>query len=187
MAEETNQPVPPEAEATASEIAAEPTPNEGAEAEAKPVAKKAPAKPKDGEAAAKPAAAKKEKPPALEDKPFNEYVEQHYIPAIQKVLAAQGIEDATLALEKQKIPVVGFDSSPECWQISGSLQQGSRKFNLYFLEESIQGKKAFSYTTGKNKSSTIESFLIDERKMTLDLLVWGIIQRLNAQKWLARN
>jgi hypothetical protein len=139
------------------------------------------------ETEAKPAAAKKEKPPALEDKPFNEFVEQHYIPAIQKVFATQGIEDATLALEKQKIPVIGFDSSPECWQISGSLNQGSRKFNLYFLEESIQGKKAFSYATGSSKSSTIESFLIDERKMTLDLLVWGIIQRLNAQKWLARN
>ncbi|WP_219884660.1 DUF2996 domain-containing protein [Merismopedia glauca] len=187
MAEETNQPVPSEAEATPSETVAESTQAEATETEAQPAAKKSAAKPKDGEVPAKAVAAKKEKPPALEDKPFGEFVEQYYIPAIQKVLAAQGIEDAKLALEKQKIPVVGFDSSPECWQISGSLNQDSRKFNLYFLDESIQGKKAFSYTTGKSQPSTIESFLIDERKMTLDLLVWGIIQRLNAQKWLARN
>ncbi|MGB3208973.1 MAG: DUF2996 domain-containing protein, partial [Crinalium sp.] len=37
------------------------------------------------------------------------------------------------------------------------------------------------------KPSTLEPFLIDERKVTLDLMVFGVIQRLNAQKWLVRN
>ena len=35
--------------------------------------------------------------------------------------------------------------------------------------------------------STIEPFLGDERKINLDLLVFGVVQRLNAQKWLTRN
>jgi hypothetical protein len=187
VAEETNQPVPSEAEATVSETVAEPAQAEATETEAKPAAKKPAAKPNDGEVPAKAAAAKKEKPPALEDKPFGEFIQEYYIPAIQKVLAAQGVEDAQIALEKQKISITGVDDSTECWQILGSLKDGWRKFNLYFLEETIQGKKAFSYSTGTSKPSTIESFLIDERKITLDLLVWGLIQRLNAQKWLARN
>jgi hypothetical protein len=29
--------------------------------------------------------------------------------------------------------------------------------------------------------------MIDERKVTLDLIVFYTMQRLNAQKWLARN
>jgi len=33
----------------------------------------------------------------------------------------------------------------------------------------------------------LEPFLIDERKAPLDLLVFGVIQRLNAQKWLQAN
>ncbi|MDE5116328.1 MAG: DUF2996 domain-containing protein, partial [Trichodesmium sp. St2_bin2_1] len=35
--------------------------------------------------------------------------------------------------------------------------------------------------------ATLEPFLIDERKITLNLLVFGVIQRLNAQKWLSLN
>ncbi|NES81812.1 MAG: DUF2996 domain-containing protein, partial [Moorea sp. SIO2B7] len=48
-------------------------------------------------------------------------------------------------------------------------------------------KKAFSYATNGAKPSTIESFMIDERKVTLDLMVMYTIQRLNSQKWLSRN
>jgi len=33
----------------------------------------------------------------------------------------------------------------------------------------------------------LEPFLIDERKVTLDLMVFGVMQRLNGQKWLERN
>ena len=35
--------------------------------------------------------------------------------------------------------------------------------------------------------STIEQFMGDERKITLDLLVLYTLQRLNGQKWLGRN
>jgi len=131
-------------------------------------------------------AAKKEKPPALEDKPFVEFVEQYYLPALQKAIAQQGGQDVQLSFAKQKLSIVGFDTSEECWQILGKLQNGLRQFNLYFLDEDIQGKKGFSCNEGK-KPSTLESFLIDERKMTLDLMVYGMVQRLNGQKWLGRN
>jgi Protein of unknown function (DUF2996) len=140
--------------------------------------------PEDKPAAAK--AAKKEKPPVLEDKPFVEFVEQYYLPALQKAIAQQGVQDVQLSFAKQKLSIVGFDRSEECWQVMGKLQNGLRQFNLYFLDEDIQGKKGFSCNEGK-KPSTLESFLIDERKMTLDLMVYGMVQRLNGQKWLGRN
>lgn len=167
---------------------------EAANPEVNPNAAKAkkPAAPKGEKSAAKvgaedkPAAAKKEKPPALEDKPFVEFVEQYYLPALQKAIAQQGVQDVQLSFAKQKLSIVGFDTSEECWQVMGKLQNGLRQFNLYFLDEDIQGKKGFSCNEGK-KPSTLESFLIDERKMTLDLMVYGMVQRLNGQKWLGRN
>lgn len=138
--------------------------------------------------AAKPAAkaAKKEKAPTVEDKPFVDFIQQDYLPAVQTAISQKGVQDLKLSFVKQKLGIAGFDSAEEYWQIIGSLQNGQRQFNLYFPEEDIQGKKGFSCNEGK-KPSTLESFLIDERKITLDLLVFGLVQRLNGQKWLGRN
>lgn len=132
------------------------------------------------------AAAKKEKAPAVEDKPFVEFIQQEYLPAVQKAITQQGVPDLQLSFAKQKVPITGFESAEECWQLIGSWQNGLRQFNLYFPDEDIQGKKGFSCNEGK-KPSTLESFLIDERKITLDLMVFGLVQRLNGQKWLGRN
>lgn len=131
--------------------------------------------------------AKKAKPPKLEDKPFNEFIEQHFHPSLQEALIAEGLDDIKLKFAKQKIDIQGFDSDQECWQIVGNWQQNSRQFNLYFLEEDISGQKAFSCATDGNKSSTLESFMIDERRITLSLLVLYTVQRLNCQKWLFGN
>ncbi|MEH2284145.1 MAG: DUF2996 domain-containing protein [Nostoc sp.] len=132
-------------------------------------------------------AAKKEKAPSVEDKPFVEFIEQDYLPALQKAIAQQGVQDLQVSFAKQKMPITGFESAEECWQIIGSWSEiGRRQFNLYFPDEDIQGKKGFSCNEGK-KPSTLESFLIDERKTTLDLLVYGLVQRLGGQKWLGRN
>ncbi|MEH2128712.1 DUF2996 domain-containing protein [Nostoc sp.] len=148
-------------------------------------------KPAAGEATEeKPAAAKaakKEKAPSVEDKPFVEFIEQDYLPALQKAIAQKGVQDLQVSFAKQKMPITGFESTEECWQIIGSWSEiGKRQFNLYFPDEDIQGKKGFSCNEGK-KPSTLESFLIDERKITLDLLVYGLVQRLDGQKWLGRN
>ncbi|MEH2145331.1 DUF2996 domain-containing protein [Nostoc sp.] len=132
-------------------------------------------------------AAKKEKAPSVEDKPFVEFIEQDYLPALQKAIAQQGVQDLQVSFAKQKVPITGFESAEECWQIIGSWTEiGLRQFNLYFPEEDIQGKKGFSCNEGK-KPSTLESFLIDERRITLDLLVYGLVQRLDGQKWLGIN
>jgi hypothetical protein len=159
----------------------------------KPGAKKA-APPKGDKPAAaaagdKPAAkaAKKEKAPAVEDKPFAEFIQQDYLPAVKKALAAQGVSDVDLTFAKQKIPIAGY-TQDECWQIVGRWQKNkvNRQFNIYFPEENIQGKRAFSCNEGSHPS-TLEAFLIDERKVTLDLMIYGLVQRLNGQKWLAIN
>ena len=164
-----------------------------AKPEEKPAAKKAAAPPKgdkpEGKAAAdKPEgkAAKKEKAPAVEDKPFAEFIQQDYLPTLKKALADQGVQDLELTFEKQKVPIVGYNQADDCWQVMGRWQKGGRQFNIYFPQENIQGQRAFSCNEG-SKPSTLEPFLIDERKVTLDLMVYGVMQRLNGQKWLARN
>ncbi|MEO1428476.1 MAG: DUF2996 domain-containing protein [Cyanobacteria bacterium J06632_19] len=134
----------------------------------------------------KPAAKKKEKPPAVENKPFEEFMREHYVPALTKAIASEGVEDLQLDFTKQKLPIPGYETAGECWQVLGSFGNGTRQFNVYFPDEDIKGKKAFSCNEGKSPS-TLESFLIDERKITLDLMVFGVIMRLNGQKWLGRN
>ncbi|KAM3092186.1 DUF2996 domain-containing protein [Phormidesmis sp. 146-35] len=164
--------------------AAAPKTSEGADE--KPARAK---KPADGEAGEKPAAkAKKEKAPALEDKPFNDFIQQDYLPALKKGLASQGLQEVDLAFEKKGIPIAGY-TQDQCWQIVGKWQSAKqpRQFNIYFFDETINGLKGFSCAESNGKPSTLESFLIDERRVSLDLLVFGAVQRLNGQKWLVRN
>jgi Protein of unknown function (DUF2996) len=130
---------------------------------------------------------KKEKPPALEDKPFADFINQNYLPALVQALTDKGITDLQVTLERAKIPVKGFETAPECSQVIGRWSSGHRQFNVYFIEDNIQGRRAISCQDRANKSSTLESFLIDERKINLDLLVSGVVLRLNSQKWLLRN
>lgn len=130
---------------------------------------------------------KKEKPPAVEEKPFAEFMQQDYLPALQQALTQQGLEDLELNLVKQKLPMIGSSSSEECWQVMGKFKKGQRQFNIYFPKKDIKGPRAFSCADNGAQPATLEPFLIDERKITLDLLVFGVIQRLNAQKWLSLN
>jgi Protein of unknown function (DUF2996) len=130
---------------------------------------------------------KKEKPPAVEAKPFIEFIEQDYLPALTQALVEKGVTDLHVSLEQAKIAVKGFETAPACSQVIGHWADGKRQFNIYFFEDNIQGKRAISCVDRASKSSTIESFLIDERKITLDLLVSGLVLRLNSQKWLLRN
>jgi hypothetical protein len=128
---------------------------------------------------------KKVKAPALEDKPLNEFLEQHFRTALEEAFQKQSLSDLQLNLVKQKLPFTGM--AQECWQVIGKWSQGKRQFNLYFLEDNLNGKKAFSASTYGVNPSTIESFMIDEKKVTLDLLLLYTMQRLNGQKWLERN
>lgn len=155
-----------------------------------PAAKRPPKANADSDDAKPAAKAKKEKPPALEDKPFADFIQQDYLPALKAGLAKQEIPDADLTFAKRKINVIGFAQAPECWQVMGQWHSGSkqtREFSIYFFDEKINGQKGFSYSESGGKASTLESFRIDERKVDLGLLVFWTLQRLNAQKWLVRN
>jgi hypothetical protein len=188
MSEETN-PKSPETESPdeqPTEAKAEATPPEATNGDEKP-AKKAPkAKAAEGDGENKPAKAKKEKPPALEDKPFQEFITQHYLPGLTQTLAKVGITDLDLKFEKAKLPIAGLGDS-ECWQVIGRWQNGQRQFYIIFAKENIQGPKYFCYADNGAQPSTLESFMIDERKVNLDLLLLYTVQRLNGQKWLVRN
>jgi hypothetical protein len=138
-------------------------------------------------ATAKPAATK-EKKPALEDKPFQEFMNDNFTPALQSALESQGVKDIKVSFVEQSLPAItGANPNDKCWQIIGDWQSTQRQFSLYFLDNNIQGAKAFSYATAGRTPSTIESFMIDEKKVSLDLMVLYTIQRLNSQKWLTGN
>ena len=130
---------------------------------------------------------KKEKPPAVEAKPFTDFIQQDYLPALTQALVAKGVTDLQIDLERSKIAIKGYETAPECNQVIGRWDGGSRQFNVYFFDDNIQGQRAISCVDGGNKASTLEFFLVDERKVTLDLLVSGVVLRLNSQKWLLRN
>ena len=174
--------VQPDAKKTAQAAKADkPAAAKAAKAD-KPAAAKAAKKDEQSEED-KPAAKapKKEKAPAVEDKPFVEFIQQDYLPALKTALEKKGIQNLELKFDKKPLQEIS-----ECWQVNGSWQGGKRNFNLYFPEEDIQKQRAFSCFEG-SRPSIIEPFLCDERKVTLDLMVFGVTQRLNAQKWLQRN
>ncbi|MGB3571897.1 MAG: DUF2996 domain-containing protein [Phormidesmis sp.] len=138
----------------------------------------------------KPAAKKKEKPPKLEDKPFNEFIEQHYLPSLKEAMAKVGVDDLSLEFAKRKLEVMGQSDSDDYWQVQGQWEEaseGKHQFNIAFIDEDISGQKVFTLTANDALPSTIEQFMGDERRITLDLMVLYTVQRLNGQKWLTRN
>ncbi len=178
-AQETDQSAKPAAKA---EGAADAKADKGSEKKAAKPADKSDAKP-----AAK---AKKEKPPKLEDKPFDEFMEQHYLPSLKEALAKEGIDDLSLEFAKRKLVAVGQSDSDPYWQVQGEWQEpeeGQRQFNIAFMDEDISGQKVFTLASNGAVPSTIEQFMGDERRITLDLMVLYTLQRLNGQKWLTRN
>lgn len=124
----------------------------------------------------------KPKPPAPEDKPFDEFVAQLLIPALMKEVQVYGGPAPELSFESGPMPVVGGD----CWMVKGSLP-GERRFWLCFTDADIKSTKTVAIAEGGGDPSLLESFLIDEKRMTLALLVSRLVQRLNGQKWLGPN
>lgn len=145
--------------------------------------------------AAPKAAAKKEKPPALEDKPFTEFIEQHFLPTLASALKDKGLDDIQLTLEQRPLEVFGVSDDEPYWHVKGQWQKGAgadspagnRQFNIAFTKDSISSPKLFYFADKGSQPSTIEQFMGDERKITLDLMVLFTLRRLNGQKWLARN
>ncbi|HEY9827112.1 MAG TPA: DUF2996 domain-containing protein [Stenomitos sp.] len=126
-----------------------------------------------GDAAAEGSKAKAAKKEAVEDKPFGDFITQDYLPALEKALAAQKVPDLQLSFANK--------------QVKGQWLRGQRQFTVYFAQDDINSQRAFSCSPSATQTSTLEPFLLDERKITLDLLVFGVVQRLNAQKWFGNN
>lgn len=104
------------------------------------------------------------------------------LPALVKECGTYGGSSPSLSFEQGPMPVVGAD----CWMVKGSLP-GERRFWLCFTAADIQAPKTVVLAEAGSEPSLLESFLIDERKTTLPLLVSRLMQRLNGQKWLGPN
>ena len=122
------------------------------------------------------------KPPKPEDKPFEAFIHEELIPALRKGLQDHNITPAVLDLRQGERPVVGGT----CWMVHGELPPG-RRFWLCFSEASITSSKTIALADPGTDASLLESFLIDEKRMTLALLQSRLLQRLNGQNWLGGN
>ena len=122
------------------------------------------------------------KPPKIEDKPFNEFISEHLIPGIKSSIEDKGTSVNHIKLVEGKRPVVGGD----CWMVFCEISK-QRRFWLCFEKDLITSDKTILLAESNSDPSIVESFLIDEKKTTLPLLISRILQRLNGQKWIGAN
>ena len=124
----------------------------------------------------------KAKPPKPEDKPFPEFIDTLFLPAVAKQLAEHDITADRLERVDGQRPVVGG----ECPMVVGELP-GGRRFWVCFSKADINSAKVIALADAGSEPTLLESFLIDEKRMSLALLVSRLLQRLNGQKWLGGN
>ena len=122
------------------------------------------------------------KPPKLEDKPFEEFINQYFIPGLKKSILDKGTAVNDIKLIKGNRPVVGGS----CWMVFCQLSE-QRQFWLCFNKPLITSDKTILLAESNSDPSIVESFLIDEKKTTLPLLISRVLQRLNGQKWIGPN
>ena len=122
------------------------------------------------------------KPPKLEDKPFKEFISNHLIPGLKSSIEKKGTLVSEIKLIEGKRPVVGGN----CWMVFCEMSE-QRKFWLCFNKDLITSDKTILLAESNSLPSIVESFLIDEKKTTLPLLISRVLQRLNGQKWVGAN
>ena len=122
------------------------------------------------------------KPPKIEDKPFNEFVGKHLIPGLRSSIEEKGVLVSEIKLIEGNRPVVGGKCSMVFCELSDQ-----RRFWLCFNKEIITSDKTILLAESNSEPSIVESFLIDEKKTTLALLISRLLQRLNGQKWIGAN
>ena len=131
---------------------------------------------------ASPIPKKPAKPPKLEDKPFEEFINNHLIPGLKSSMEMKGVVVSQIKLVEGIRPVVGGN----CWMVFCEISQ-QRKFWLCFNKDIITSDKTILLSESNSDPSIVESFLIDEKKTTLPLLISRVLQRLNGQKWIGMN
>ena len=123
---------------------------------------------------------KKEIP--IEKKPFNEFVIDHLLPCIIKEFKERGFEVNDINLKNTSRPIAG----DKCWVIYCEIKD-TCNFWLSFEKDDITSLKSISLCKYNQTPSVIESFLIDEKRITLKLIISRILQRLNGQKLIGIN
>ena len=123
---------------------------------------------------------KKELP--IEKKPFNEFINDHLLPSIIKEFKVRGFEVSDINLKNTSRPIAG----DKCWVIFCEIKDICN-FWLSFEKEDISSLKSISLCKSDQEPSVIESFLIDEKRITLKLIISRILQRLNGQKLIGIN
>ena len=123
---------------------------------------------------------KKELP--IEKKPFQEFINIHLIPALKEEINQRGLEILNINLKNTNRPIAG----DKCWVINCEIKD-TCIFWLSFENEDISSLKSISLSKPNQNPSIIESFLIDEKKITLKLIISRILQRLNGQKLIGVN
>ena len=123
---------------------------------------------------------KKELP--VEKKPFQEFINMYLIPALTEEINQRGLEINNINLKNTNRPIAG----DKCWVINCEIKN-TCSFWLSFESEDISSLKSISLSKQNQKPSIIESFLIDEKRITLKLIISRILQRLNGQKLIGVN
>ena len=123
---------------------------------------------------------KKELP--IEKKPFQEFINTDLIPALTEEIKQRGLEIININLKNTNRPIAG----DKCWVIYCEIKN-TCIFWLSFEKEDISSLKSISLSKPNQKPSIIESFLIDEKRITLKLIISRVLQRLNGQKLIGVN
>ena len=123
---------------------------------------------------------KKELP--VEKKPFQEFINFHLIPALIEEINQRGLKVNNINLKNTNRPIAG----DKCWVINCEIKD-TCNFWLSFEKDDISSLKSISLSKPNQTPSIIESFLIDEKRITLKLIISRVLQRLNGQKLIGVN
>ena len=123
---------------------------------------------------------KKELP--IEKKPFQEFINVHLIPSLTEEINQRGLEINYISLQNTNRPIAG----DKCWVINCEIKD-TCNFWLSFEKDDISSFKSISLSKPNQTPSIIESFLIDEKRITLKLIISRVLQRLNGQKLIGVN
>ncbi len=118
----------------------------------------------------------------IEKKPFQEFINIHLIPALTEEINQRGLEINNINLTNTNRPIAG----DICWVINCEIKD-TCNFWLSFEKDDISSLKSISLSKPNQKPSIIESFLIDEKRITLKLIISRLLQRLNGQKLIGVN
>ncbi|KAI9104334.1 hypothetical protein K1719_022906 [Acacia pycnantha] len=126
---------------------------------------------KEEEVNAAPKAAPAKKPPAKAPvKPLPQMMEEDVIPSLKAILEAQqDISDIELVFQDNKL-------EGSFWK-----QGNPYSFWAFFPNGVLTGPKGFSLSSFNLQASTVEPFLIDEKKITAKHVIFWVEKRLAAQ------